>query len=55
MTASCSTSTSASAVLEHLSTLWRYGIRLEEIDATTDKRAQDPRGRQAALTRRREV
>ena len=25
------------AVLEHLSTLWRYGIRLEEADATTDK------------------
>lgn len=25
------------AVLEHLSQLWRYGIRLEEADATTDK------------------
>ena len=28
---------SARAVLEHLSTLWGYGIRLEERDATTDQ------------------
>jgi len=27
----------AHAVLEQLSTLWHYGIRLEEIDATTDR------------------
>ncbi len=25
------------AVLEHLSTLWRYGVMLEEADAATDK------------------
>jgi stage V sporulation protein R len=29
--------TSARAVLDHLSTLWGYGIRLEERDATTDR------------------
>jgi stage V sporulation protein R len=28
---------SCRAVLEHLGELWRYGIRLEEIDATTDR------------------
>ncbi len=28
---------SCRAVLRHVSTLWRYGVRLEEIDATTDK------------------
>jgi stage V sporulation protein R len=28
---------SARAVLEELSGLWHYGIRLEEIDATSDK------------------
>jgi spore cortex formation protein SpoVR/YcgB (stage V sporulation) len=28
---------SARAVMEHLSTLWGYGIRLEERDATTDQ------------------
>lgn len=28
---------SCKAVLEHLSTLWHYGIRLEEADAATDK------------------
>jgi spore cortex formation protein SpoVR/YcgB (stage V sporulation) len=28
---------SARAVLEQLSTLWHYGIRLEEIDAASDK------------------
>ncbi len=28
---------SAKAVLEHLGELWRYGIRLEEVDATTER------------------
>ncbi len=28
---------SAKAVLEHLGELWRYGIRLEELDATTER------------------
>jgi stage V sporulation protein R len=28
---------SARAVLDHLSTLWSYGVRLEEVDATTDR------------------
>jgi stage V sporulation protein R len=28
---------SARAVLEHLATLWSYGIRLEEVDAKTDR------------------
>ena len=28
---------STHAVLEHLSTLWGYGIRLEELDATTER------------------